>query len=237
MSGIPVYTSSPINAAKASGTTPQTALPYSNPASVPATAITTSSSSYAAAQPGAFAFPAPTGTAQRYAPPLQPTPTTKTDQGLPAAPQSGAAPVPTSRNVLPPPPKAGQTYQPATPSQYPPQMNIPPPTSTYRGIPPSSTTSTSTTASMAYPIGLSSAEAAPRGSLEHPPGYHQDIHASELTNEQMRMREANESAQDTGEGAGVGAEGVWDRAKQWATTAGEKIQSAEAEVWRKVGKE
>ena len=114
MSGIPVYTQSPINASLASGATPHTAAPAPAPSShvssapAPATAAATSISSYPSARPGAPAVPAPTGAAQRYAP-VQATRTIQSEPEGPPAPQPGAAPIPTSRSTLPPPPKAGES--------------------------------------------------------------------------------------------------------------------------------
>jgi hypothetical protein len=245
MSGIPVYTQSPISAAKASGRTSQTATPQSS-TSISATATTTASStsSYPPAQPGSAAFPAPTSAAQQRYAPLQPTRTTKPDEG-PATPQPGAVPTPISRSTIPPPPKAGESYHPpqqtegsVQPRAYPPQMSIPPPTSAYRAQPLTSSTTTSTSASILYPVGIPSADDPPRRSLEHPPGYHQNIHASELTNQQKRAQEANRSGFSTGDGASdLDTEGVWNTAKKWAAQAGERISEAEAEVWRRVTKE
>lgn len=182
MSGIPVYTQSPINAAMADGTGPRTAAavptqgtqsgPNTNTATT--TAIPSSTSSYPAARPGAPAMPAPTSAAQRYAP-MQPTLTTRLEEQGPPPPQPGAVPTPlNSKSNLPPPPKAGEKFIPpqtAMPQPYPPQMNIPPPTNTYRGQPPSSSTSTTTTSSPPYPTALPSDNYdAPRRSLKHPPG-------------------------------------------------------------------
>jgi hypothetical protein len=108
---------------------------------------------------------------------VQPTPTTKTQDYGPPAPQPGAVPTPSkAMNCnLPPPPKAGETYHPPPqttgPQPYPPQMSIPPPTNAYGAQPPSSSTSTSTAPSTSYPVPVQSEEyGAPRRSLEHPPG-------------------------------------------------------------------
>lgn len=249
MSGIPVYTSSPIKASKASGTTPQTAAPgtQSSPIAPNPTSVATATSSYPPAKPGAAAMPAPTAAAQRYAP-LQPTPTIKTDTE-PPAPQPGAVPTPLNRSTVPPPPKAGETYQPqrtAAPTQptaqpFPPQMAYPP-TTTYGSQPPKSSTSTTNAPSAPYPVAISSTEASPRRSLEHPPGYHQNVYASELTSDQRRAQEAqlandSSSAPDTGSGAGFDSDGVWNTARKWVQQAGEKISEAEAEVWRKINKD
>jgi len=249
MSGIPVYTQSPINASKTSGVT---ALPHAQPSrltpqSVPATTTaSSSSSSYPQARPGAVAFSGPTAAAQGH----RPTPTTHMGDESPPAPQPGSVPTPLNRNPLPPPPKAGEAYRPAQESRaaipppamgqpYPPQMRIPPPTTTYGSQPPSSSTSTTNTASASYPVAISAGYETPRRSLEHPPGYQQNVYASELTSEQRRAQEANASteigAQDSSEN--VGTMDLLNTAKKWAQQAGEKISEAEAEVWRKINKE
>jgi hypothetical protein len=240
MSGIPVYTSSPINAAKASGRTPKTETVPSQtapagPAPAPATTTTSAASSYPPAQPGAAAMPAPTGTFQRYTP-LQPTPTTTSDRADPPPPQPGAIPTTPYQKVAPPP-KAGERYNP--PAQpYPPQMAVPPPTSAYGAHPPSSSTSTTTAPTSAYPVPLSFAEQGkPRGSIEHPPGYHQNTFASELSRDQ---RQANESSNSEGRSEGLGSfdsGSALNTAKQWLSAAGNKLSEAEQEVWRRIGKE
>jgi hypothetical protein len=277
MSGIPVYTQSPINAAKADGITPQTAAPAPTPATqrgpnattATTTAVPSTVAPYPAAQPGAPAMPAPTAAAQRYVP-IQPTPTTRTGDEGPAAPQPGAFPTAsnTMRNNLPPPPKAGEKFQPppsqtATQQPYPPQMSIPPPTTIYGAQPPSSSTSSSTAATVSYPVSLpSDSYGAPRRSLEHPPGkwvpldnrhaganirsflgYAQNPYASNFSADQRRAQDAHpmsgtssyETEKPSTVGAfGVDAEGVWNTAKSWASTAGKKLSEAEQEVWKRV---
>ncbi|KAJ5038282.1 uncharacterized protein L3040_007149 [Drepanopeziza brunnea f. sp. 'multigermtubi'] len=254
MSGIPVYTSSPITATKASGTTTQTAASPQNfplatsttSASTPrstSTGASASSSIYPQAKPGAAAISDPTAAAQSYAP-AQPTPTTRTGDMQPPAPQPGAVPTPLNRSVVPPPPKAGETYQPPpTAAPMPPQMGYAPPTMTYGSQPLKSSTSTTNTPSVPYPVGIPSAADDPRRSLEHPPGYHQDVYASELTSDQRRAHEAelaNSSSVfgslDNGSAGGFEADGVWNTAKKWAQQAGEKISATEQEVWKKINK-
>lgn len=189
MSGIPVYTESPINAAKASGVTPKTAAPLSSeegptkPSYAPATTTAIPSSTYPSAQPGAAAFfsgPAPTGSvSQRYSP-VHLTPTTAHQPEGPPAPQPGAFPTPEQnlKSALPPPPKAGENFQPppqTMPQPYPPQMAIPPPTNSYAAQPPSSSTITAnTTTHTTYLPSLQDYEA-PRRSLEHPPGQYTSL--------------------------------------------------------------
>jgi len=185
MSGIPVYTQSPINAATAVGAGPRTAVAASthgtqngpNTNTATTTAIPSSTSSYPAARPGAPAMPAPSSTAQRYVP-TQPTRTTKVEDEGPLPPQPGAVPAPpiSMRSNLPPPPKAGEKFKPPPPQTamrqpYPAQMSIPPPTNAYGTQPPLSSTSTTATSSSPCPVALPSDNYdAPRRSLEHPPG-------------------------------------------------------------------
>lgn len=258
MSGIPVYTQSPINTPpKPSGVTPQTAAPQVGaspiaPQHVPATTTSASASSYPPARPGAAAFPAPTGTAaQRYAP-LQPTKTTSSSEAeRPPPPQPGAAPIP-SRKSIPPPPKVGETFhpeqtsapQPPASRSLPSQMGIPPPSSAFGGQPPTSSTATSNTPSSSYPVQIPLTESGgPRRSLEHPPGYHQNVYASDQTSEQRRAQETINASSALGgreptENAGaMDSESIWNTAKKWTQQAGEKLSEAEAEVWRKINKD
>ena len=248
MSGIPIYTQSPINASKAPGATLQTATSFApNPA--PATTTASSTPSYPPAQPGAAA-PAPTAAAQRYAP-MQPTPTTKTDNESPPAPQPGAVPTPPSRSTVPPPPKVGETYQPpnpfSMPRPYPPQMSIPPPTSAYGAQPPTSSTRTANAPSSAYPAPIQGDYEATRRSLEHPLGYQQNSYASEPSSDQRQGQDAANTSSNLGGLGGYGssekgsggldAESVWNTAKTWVTAAGEKISETEQEIWRRINRE
>lgn len=252
MTGIPVYTQAPINAAKASGTSPQTTTPSSQTASGPYQVLSTTTaaptSSYPPAQPGAAPFPAPTAAAVQHYTPVQPTPTTKTGAGLPAAPQPGAVPTPLGTSSFPPPPKVGEAYYPpeqtAAPTQplarpYPSQMSIPPPTNAYGGQPPHGSTATTTAPLGSYPASIP--EVGGKSSLEHPPGYHQNVYASEMTSDQRRAQEAANYSSTSQDGkdriAGIDTESVWNTAKKWLGQAGDKISEAEAEVWRKINKE
>ena len=247
MSGIPVYTQSPISAAKPSGVTPQTAAPDQHSASnyAPATTTATSTSSYPQARPGAVPAAAPTSAAKRYTP-LQPTPTTTQDDGSPPAPQPGARPTPmnisTNTSTLPPPPRAGESYtlpQTQVPIQYPPQMGIPPPSDAIGARPPASSTTTTNEPSSSYPVPISSAEYGRRQSLEHPPGYQQNAYAADLTADQRRARDANSGgAQNSSLFEGdTDQDGVWETAKIWAQQAGQKLQAVEEDVWKKINKE
>lgn len=254
MSGIPVYTSSPVQAAKAPGQIPRTTAPPA-PNSDPLTsdsaptAANASASSYPQARPGASAMPAPTAAAQRYAP-LRPTPTTKTDDIGPPAPQPGAVPTPSSRSAVPPPPKLCESYQqpssaaPPQASSPPAQMEYAPPSMTDGSQPPKASTRTDNTPSTPYPVQLPTAVEDPRQSLEHPPGYQQNVYASELTSDQRRAQAtelANSSStfgiSHTGSAGGFDDAGLWNTAKKWAQQAGEKISATEQEVWKKINKE
>ncbi|CAJ2510053.1 Uu.00g059530.m01.CDS01 [Anthostomella pinea] len=229
---VPVYTDSPITAAaKPSGVTPQTAAPAGmpkQPAPTPTSATTTQQPSYPAAQPGAVpTLPTPTAAAQAYAP----------ASNGPAPPQPGAAPV-----SIPPPPKAGEKYQPPqqTPAPqpatmpYPQQMSVPSPTATH----PSQQRGTSTAAipqpspfGAQLPVGLGGQDGQ---SLQHPPGYHQNANASELDRYQRSAIQQSEFDGKTGEES---EEGIWGTAKKWAQQTGEKLVTAEHEVWKKINKE
>ncbi|KAJ9161511.1 hypothetical protein NKR19_g2196 [Coniochaeta hoffmannii] len=252
MPPIPIYTKSPINAAKADGVTPQTAEASENkvekqqPPTTTATSAQQQSGGYPAAQPGAVpplpaVTPAP-ATSQQYAP-IQPTPTTSLGYQGPPPPQPGAAPVaPGAASQTPasaPPPATGtqparlpgQGPPPAT-STYPPQMSVPPPTVAHaqRG--------TSSTA-FAVPYGAGQADPS------HPPGYQQNINADQFTSSQREgYHTAMHSSSGWGAGGegggggdgGEGEEGVWGAARKWAQAAGDKLSAAESEVWRRINK-
>ncbi|KAK0113157.1 hypothetical protein ONS95_014856 [Cadophora gregata] len=256
MSGIPVYTSSPIKASKPTATTPQTVNPEAlhsplvpNPASATTTA-SVSSTSCPPARTDMKAFPTPTSAAQPLYAPIRPTPTAKTDSE-PPAPQPGAIPTPFEKSAVPPPPKLGENYHPQqteapAPSStysYPPQMAYSPPTTTYDPQTSSSSTSAANIPSVPCPVAIPPGESL-RRSLEHPPGYHQNVYTSELTSDQRRAQQTEQATnfsgmgtRDTGNAGGYDPEGVWNAAKKWAQTAGEKISVAEAEMWKKINKE
>lgn len=213
MPPIPIYSNSPINAAKADGVTPQTADKGQNGSSPPLPTTTTAAAAaqggpppaYPAAQPGASpAIPAPTGapTLPQYQPAIQPTPTQPlaASQG-PPPPQPGAVPLAPGTAAstgggaaIGPPTKATTTATPSTttaPPPYPAQMNIPPPMGTATGAIPqsvqrgTSTAATTTTFSGGFiPPGPSP--------LEHPPGYHQDVNADALNRYQRAAQDALE---------------------------------------------
>lgn len=252
MPAIPVYSASPVNAAKGTGATPQTAAPEQSQASLPhevaatKTASAASPSGYhpaAPPQPGAAAsLPAPTGQLPPHlSSQMQPTPTaTSAQDDGPPAPQPGAVPVPPSGNAarLPPPPKAGEAQQhpsvTAAAVPPPPQMSYPPPMSSHAaGM-------STTTAPDPYSLGgsgpTSLREAGHGDGYSHPPGYHQNVHASEFSSAQMAAHERTEANEPLFPGAGDD-ESVWDTAKKWANAAGNSLAAAENEVWKRINKD
>ncbi|KAI1653187.1 hypothetical protein F4813DRAFT_375746 [Daldinia decipiens] len=234
MAPIPVYTDSPIVAAKASGVTPQTAPPSSTskptPTPTPTSSLPTSSSqAYPSAQPGAVPLlPTTTADASQARVSYQPIQTANHDG--PPAPQPGAVPVPTgiTKTNIPPPPKVGEKL---VNIPYPQQMAILPPTAPYQ-------TQQRGTSTVPMPIseysnqGSTPLSGPPVHSLEHPPGYHQNSNASELGNYQRSAIQRSEVEDQTGTESGV-----WEAAKKWAHQTGEKIAAAETEVWKKINKE
>ncbi|KAI1826156.1 hypothetical protein F4861DRAFT_537269 [Xylaria intraflava] len=257
MAPIPVYNNSPIAAVKPDGVTPKTASATdgqgrASGASSPQTTSTstytppkygaaTSSAASAAAQPGATpSLPAHTSpaAAKAYLPP-QPTPMTSMAGVSPAPPQPGSVPV----SSLPPPPRAGEKYQPPvqtpappptsfkTVTRYPPQMAIPTPT-----VPqPSSQRGTSTAPIASYSPRGAQAPPVPMGlggegahSLSHPTGYQQDVNASRL--DQYQKSAMERPLDDTGNDL----DGVWGVAKKLAQQTGERLATAESELWKKI---
>jgi hypothetical protein len=246
MAPIPIYTQSPITAAKPTGVTPQTAAPLANEEvgrSVPATRTSVASQdAYPPAQPGAVpSLPAPTGSVQnqRYVP-VQPTPTVKEAESGPPPPQPGAVPtLPGGKPSVPPPPRAGESYHPPEVTQapkvpYPPQMSIPAPTLPHaqRG------TSTATAGRHPQAAQPTSIGAGSGGELNHPPGYHQNVNAGDFDSHQRAAHFANVSSERRGSSGGDDDdEGVWDTARKLVQAAGSKLSAAESEVWRRINKE
>lgn len=243
MPAIPIYSASPITAAaKPDGVTPQTAQAGDLPTPRQDTVKPTPASAYQpypAAQPEARP-PAPTGAPQPSTSYYAPTPTQRTaDAGGPPAPQPGAAPTTTrGGSNLPPPPKAGESFQnpPAaqiTQAPMPPQMSYAPPTGSDYGPARSSTT----TSSQLLGLGPTSL---PDNGLAHPPGYQQNINASEFDSHQRAAHNAfvaenpNKRLSFTGDGD---EEGVWNTAKKWAAAAGDGLASVENEVWKRINKD
>lgn len=257
MPPIPIYNNSPV-AAKPEGVTPQTAGGGGGEkaAGAPTTAAaTTTGATYPRAQPGAApALPVPTGAAQAptSAAPLQPTATQplRSREG-PPPPQPGAVPHTPTRtggSSLPPPPKAGEKFVPpppattsAVPVPYPQQMSISPPTMAYPAQQHGTATATAPPSFYGQTSGTTgsgsiSSSSSNNHRLDHPPGYHQNANASELDQyHQQASLGRNDSAGAQADAAGE--EGLWGAAKKLAQGAGEKLVTAESEVWKRINKQ
>ncbi|TLD30762.1 hypothetical protein PspLS_02093 [Pyricularia sp. CBS 133598] len=256
MPPIPIYSKSPINASKASGVTPQTAAPGDDSkqqlspgpaASATTNYLPTKTSAYAAPQPGATPT-IPTATASSGSNPYAPAPTAGLgSSGSPPQPQPGAVPAQpggiaasATGTGLPPPPKAGETYQPPPPApattvapQYPPpQMSMAAPSIPY----PQQQLGTSTATGPPSVLGTPATQlpGASLDDLAHPAGYQQNPNASSYAGQPR-------SHHDYGGGGGLGGtshddqgEGVWDSAKKYMAVAGTKLSEAESEVWKRI---
>ncbi|CAG9972423.1 unnamed protein product [Clonostachys byssicola] len=262
MAPIPVYSSSPINAAaKASGVTPRTAGGDHHSAEAPET--TTSAprpQGYPVAQPGAQpTLPAAAVQTGGAAPPqtsagLEPTPTHQlVRDGSPPAPQPGAVPVaPGTRSKIPPPPRAGESLQQqhppvatAVPSQttLPPQMSYPAPNPTYPPRAGSSTITAQVARSASGPVPTPLGELGPGGDggddgdrFSHPPGYHQNALGPGLSSRQEDQGIYYTSQQQQRFDDDQDEEGLWGAARKWATAAGNSLAQAENEVWKRINK-
>ncbi|KND88003.1 hypothetical protein TOPH_07382, partial [Tolypocladium ophioglossoides CBS 100239] len=244
---IPVYSSSPINASKASGVTPHTKPPEGSRPNQETPETRTAPSgqqTYPPAKPGAVpSLPVQTAAPQPFAS-IQPTPTSSTQTGSPPAPQPGAVPVP-PRGVkyMPPPPKAGESGQHAQPPQtttmpMPPQMSYKQPIASQPIQGRSSTTTAVPATQIGGPYPTSLQEQNP-ASYSHPPGYQQNVLASEFNSYQRAAHHASvdrDSRMMPSFGQD-GEPGVWDSAKKWAAAAGESLAAAENEVWKRINKD
>lgn len=76
-------------------------------------------------------------------------------------------------------------------------------------------------------------------SLSHPPGYQQNIHASEFSSDQRAAHNAFVAQNSSRRISFTGDddEGVWDTAKKWAVAAGDSLAAAENEVWKRINKD
>lgn len=85
------------------------------------------------------------------------------------------------------------------------------------------------------------------GDLSNPPGYYQNVNASEFSSSQRaahnaaierdttdRMSISNRMSLSADNGDD---EGVWGAAKKWASAAGEGLAAAEQEVWKRINKD
>ncbi|KAF5022795.1 hypothetical protein F66182_5137 [Fusarium sp. NRRL 66182] len=244
MPPIPIHTTSPITAAKPSGITPKTAGSEDAETSVGAPLSNEPpTTTYPAAQPGARpSMPAPTGAPQPFAS-AQPTPTRAALDSSPPAPQPGAVPEPPNANHLPPPPKAGETLRdaqtPATEVRMPPQMSYAPvPSGSEFAAPSSATTTAPGPSPMAGLVPTAVLGGGAGSDFSHPPGYHQNVHASEFSSAQRAAHEASVAQERRPSLIGdQDGEGVWSAAKKWASAAGESLAAAEHEVWKRINKE
>ena len=122
------------------------------------------------------------------------------------------------------------------------------------GVPPASTTSITTTAFKKNydPPGsdLATSVTETRANLEHPPGYVQDPHASEMTPEQRRAAEQLENPSDLSPSisyndraraiadAGFGQEeSVWEMAKKGLKKTGVEASKLRGKIWDNLGGE
>lgn len=246
---VQVFTSSPITAAKADGVTPKTAGPEAAnrnggpPAATTSAATSSSSQPYPPAQPGARpSLPVETGAVQTSISQAQPTPTQTNQYMSPPPPQPGAVPTPSSARHVPPPPRAGESnqYQPQiTAMPMPPQMSYAPPNESYAAQGGSST-STTTASAPSYmtgprPTPLQANDVS--GGLSHPPGYQQNVQASEFNSYQREHHNASVAQESTFGGNQGDEKGVWGAAKKWAAAAGDSLAAAENEVWKRINKD
>ena len=260
MAPIPIYSQSPISPAKfVDGVTPRTTAsetPCKGSAARQIFASTTLSAQtdehgdYSAAQPGP---PASSGLATGPAGADQNGPLTPTQAktrhrrtgSSPTRPVAWAAPG-TPSSKLYPPPAAGKPYQPPVPASAP-----QPPTLRYapeeaRALQPLPFQLNTSTASTSLPP-PTFAQRNPEGSpgrdsspADHPPGYQQNVNASEFSSHQRAAHHAQVESEWHWSGmpdAAEDDEGVWHSAVKWAQSAGEKLKAAETEVWRRVNKD
>ena len=247
MPPIPVHIDDPITPAKPEGVTPATSNEHATTAVGNVTTTTQSQlPAYPPAQPGAAAVPAPTP----YIPKPQPAPTQTTQRqpNGPPPPQPGAVPVPvprgqqapmTATSTLPPPPKPGEALQ-QRQTTMPSQMNIPPPQQNYapthstsNGPPPSTTSQQQNRGPTILNLGPVSSQAQP------PAGYHQNVHAQEMSSVQRSSLEEQERRESViagmgGDAASETAGSMWTTVKGWASTAGEKLAETEENVWKRI---
>jgi len=119
---------------------------------------------------------------------------------------------------------------------YPAQMSIPSPTvpTAQRG------TSTAFVRQVPVPTNLGFGT---DDNLEHPPGYQQNVNATDMTSSQRAATEAAASeaearaARRSSRDAFDEGQGVWDMTKKFVQAAGGKLQEAESEVWKRINKE
>ncbi|KAH0598536.1 hypothetical protein MHUMG1_03836 [Metarhizium humberi] len=240
MAPIPVYSSSPINAAKPAGVTPKTADSNKGGQAQLEPPQTSGEQAFSPAQPGARPMlPKATGAPQPGGHVLA-TPTRTSSVGNnPPPPQPGAVPVPpgggsgTGSNI-PPPPRAGeslQNHQSPPVTTMPPQMGYQPPRAPLPVQARSSTTaSTVGPPPHSGPAGVSAPLQGnyPTAGISLPAGgYQQDVNAAGYNSYQRAERAYEDESEAS----------VWDTARKWAASAGESLAAAESEVWKRINKD
>ncbi|EME49359.1 hypothetical protein DOTSEDRAFT_68213 [Dothistroma septosporum NZE10] len=249
MPPIQVHIDDPITPKKAEGMTPRTSEAATPPSAAEAS-TTQARSQYPAARPGAAAVPAATPYAPQPGP--QPTPTRiihSSSNDAPPPPQPGEAPVPfgtstpVTATLLPPPPKAGEPMPVTT---MPAQMGVSSPQHNYKP-----THSTSTYSPLGRAGGPTTvnfgAVPAPTPTIvgSHPPGYHQNVDAQEMSSAQRASLDAEQRRGSFAPGLGMGgndsndfsAGSVWNTMKTYANFAGNKLAETEKEVWKRINKD
>ena len=191
-----------------------------------------------------------------------PSPFTRTygaNTSLPPPPKAGEKPQPAEYYT---PTRSPAPTHRAAPHFYPPQSSILPPASQSFGEPSGSTTGTTNAPSYPYsnsntmfgaqfqaqpastrPTQLGAqgvGEDLRRPSFEHPPGYVQNPYAS---GQQYSQRNESPSLGYNGgyttnnngvhDGEGLS---LWDTARSWAKSAGEKASQVESDIWKRINK-
>lgn len=124
---------------------------------------------------------------------------------------------------------------------YPQQMSISPPAMAYPAQQYGTATATGPSTSLyGQTSGVTGSSSSSSNNnnhtLDHPPGYHQNVNASELDEyHQQAALGRNDSAGARADAAGE--EGLWGAAKKLAQGAGEKLVTAESEVWKRINKQ
>lgn len=258
MAPIPVYSSSPINAAKPDGVTPKTANPgdsnNGSQAQLEPSKASGGQQAYPPAQPGARpALPQVTGVPQAghvLATPTRTSSVGNSNNNNPPPPQPGAVPVPLggsghgygTGSGIPPPPKAGESFQ--NQQQAPPVTTMPPqfgyqlPTGSLPGQARSSTTTAAPpppTMGATLPPHTGTSGGPPTSLQENypagfspPAGGYQQDVNAAGYNSYQRSTAAYEDQSEAS---------VWDTAKKWANSAGESLAAAENEVWKRLNKD
>ena len=145
--------------------------------------------------------------------------------------------------TLPPPPKAGEPMPAIT---MPAQMSVPPPQQNYTPTHSTSTYSPPERAGGPTTINFGAVPAPTQTSVgSHPPGYHQNLNAQEMSSAQRASLDAEESRGSFAHNLELGGDSsndlsagsVWNTMKSYATFAGNKLAETEKEVWKRINKD